>query len=133
MTSWAHTSYLVRYLKRFGYIKQRKIRNGKVHRHKKSLFISKSYSVTISGVLDYILKNTQYKLFPQKKKKKRRGTKEKDRVRRRQERGKWKRGEEEKGWKEFKKKKKKRSVIGRKKEKKIGTEEKGRKKKKRSK
>ena len=100
MTSWAHTGYLVRYLKQFGYIKQRKIRNGKVHRHKKSLFISnESYSVTISCVLDYILKNTQYKKFP--KKKKRRGTKEKDRVRRRQERGKWKRGEEEKGWKEF--------------------------------
>ena len=95
MTSWAHTGYLVRYLKQFGYIKQRKIRNGKVHRHKKSLFISKSYSVTISGVLDYILKNTHYKLFPQKRKKK----KECDRE---------KRG------------------------KKIGTEEKGRKKKKRS-
>ena len=75
MTSWAHTSYFVRYIKQFGYIKQRKIRNGKVHRHKKSLFISKSYSVTISGVLDYILKNTKYKLFPQKKKKKKKGEK----------------------------------------------------------
>ena len=71
MTSWAHTGYLVRYLKQFGYIKQRKIRNGKVHRHKRSLFISnESYSVTISGVLDYILKSTQYKQFPQKKRKK---------------------------------------------------------------
>ena len=70
MTSWAHTGYLVRYLKQFGYIKQRKIRNGKIHRHKKSLFISnESHSVTISGVLDYILKSTQYKQFPQKKKK----------------------------------------------------------------
>ena len=68
MTSWVHTGYLVRYLKQFGYIKQRNIHNGKVHKHKKSLFISKSYSVTISGVLDYILKNAQYKLFPQKKK-----------------------------------------------------------------
>ena len=68
MTSGAHTGYLVRYLKQFGYIKQRNIHNGKVHRHKKSLFISKSYSVTISGVLDYILKNAMYKLFPQKKK-----------------------------------------------------------------
>ena len=69
MTSWAHTGYSVRYLKQFGYIKQRKIRNGKVHRHKKSLFISnESHSVTIRGVLDYILKNTQYKQFPQKKK-----------------------------------------------------------------
>ena len=75
MTSWAHTGYLVRYLKQFGYIKQRKIHNGKLHRHKKSLFISKSYSVTISGVLDYILKNTQYKLFPQKKKKREKGDK----------------------------------------------------------
>ena len=69
MTSWAHTGYLVRYLKQFGYIKQRNIHNGKVHRHKKSLFISKSYSVTISGALNYILKNAQYKLFPQNKKK----------------------------------------------------------------
>ena len=70
MTSWAHTSYLVRYLKQFGYIKQRKTRNGKIHRHNKSLFISnESHSVTVSGVLDYILKSTQYKQFPQKKKK----------------------------------------------------------------
>ena len=99
MTSWAHTGYLVRYLKQFGYIKQRKIHNGKVHRHKKSLFISNElHSVTISGVLDYILKSTQYKQFH---KKKGGGTKEKDRMRRRQERGKWKRGEKEKGWKEF--------------------------------
>ena len=61
----------IRYLKQFGYIKQRKIRNGKVHRHKKSLFISnESHSVTISGVLDYILESTRYKQFPQKKKKK---------------------------------------------------------------
>ena len=72
MTSWAHTGYLVRYLKQFGYIKQRNICNGKVHRHKKSLFISnESHPVTIRGVLDYILKSTQYKQFPQKKKKKR--------------------------------------------------------------
>ena len=71
MTSWAHTGYLVRYLKQFGYIKQRKTRNGKIHRHNKSLFISyESHSVTISGVLDYILKSTQYKQFPQKEKKK---------------------------------------------------------------
>ena len=81
MTSWAHTGYLVRYLKQFGYIKQRNIRNGKVHGHKKSLFISnESYSVIISGVLNYILKCTQYRQFPQKKK---RGTKEKDIIRRR--------------------------------------------------
>ena len=49
------------------------------------------------------MKSTQYKQFPQKKKKKK-GTKEIDRMRRRQERGKWQRGDEEKGWKEFKKK-----------------------------
>ena len=72
MTSWAHTGYLVRYLKQFGYIKQRNIRNGKVHRYKKSLFISnESHPVTIRGVLDYILKSTQYKQFLQKKKKRR--------------------------------------------------------------
>ena len=71
MTSGAYAGYLVRYLKQVGYIKQRKIRKGEVHRHKKSLFISnESHSVTISGVLDYILKSTQYKQFPQKKKKK---------------------------------------------------------------
>ena len=84
MTSWAHTGYLVRYLKQFGYIKQRKTRNGKIHRHNKSLFISnKLHSVTRSGVLDYILKSTQYKQFPKKKKKeeKKKGTKEKDRKR----------------------------------------------------
>ena len=94
MTSWAHTGYLVRYLKQLGHIKQRNIHNGKVHRHKKSLFISnESHSVTISGVLDYTLINTQYKQSPQKKKKKKKeGTKEKDRMRRRQERGKRKRG-----------------------------------------
>ena len=70
MTSWAHTGYLIRYLKQFGYKKQRNIRNGKVHRHKKSLFISnESHPVTIRGVLDYILKSTRYKQFPQKKKK----------------------------------------------------------------
>ena len=78
MTSWAHTGYLVRYLKQFGYIKQRKTRNGKIHRHNKSLVISNElHSVTRSGVLDYILKRTQYKKFPQKKKR----TKEKDRKR----------------------------------------------------
>ena len=100
MTSWAHTGYLFRYLKQFGYIKQRKTRNGKIHRHNKSLFISnKLHSVTRSGVLDYIFKSTQYKQVPQKKKKKKKGTKEKD---------------------------KKRSVIGRK-EKKRGTKEKDRK------
>ena len=91
MTSLAHTGYLVRYLKQVGYIKQRKIRNGKVHRHKKSLYISnKSHSVTISGVLDYILINTQYKQSPQKKKR----TKEKDKMRGRQERGKRKKKKE---------------------------------------
>ena len=103
MTRWAHSGYLVRYLKQFDYIKQ--TRNGKIHRHNKSLFISNELrSVTRSGVLDYILKSTQYKHFPQKKKKKR-GTKEKDR---------------------------KRSVIGRKekRKKKMGTEERERKKKK---
>ena len=78
MTSWAHTGYLVRYLKQFDYIKQ--TCNGKIHRHNKSLFISNElHSVTRSGVLDYILKSTQYKQFPQKKKKG--GTKEKDRKR----------------------------------------------------
>ena len=83
MTSWVHTGYLVRYLKQLGHIKQRNIHNGKVHRHKKSLFIlNESHSVTISGFLDYILINTQYKQSPQKKKKKE-GTKEKDRMRRR--------------------------------------------------
>ena len=66
MTSWAHTSYLVRYLKQFGYIKQRKIHNGKVHRHKKSLFIPiELHSVTISKVINY----NQYKQFHPKKKK----------------------------------------------------------------
>ena len=75
MTSRAHTGYLVRYLKQFDYIKQRKTRNGKIHRHSKSLFISNElHLVTRSGVLDYILKSTQYKQFPKKKK----GTKEKD-------------------------------------------------------
>ena len=67
MTSWAHTGYLVRYLKQFGYIKQRKIHNGKVHRHKKSLFIPIGlHSVTISDVVDY----NQYKQSHQKNKKK---------------------------------------------------------------
>ena len=98
MTSWAHTGYLVRYLKQFDYIKQ--TRNGKIHRHNKSLFISNElHSVTRSGVLDYILKSTQYKQFPQKKKKKK-GTKEKDRKRsviRRKEKRKKKMGIEEKG------------------------------------
>ena len=66
MTSWAHTGYLVRYLKQFGYIKQRKIHNGKVHRHKKSLFIPIGlHSVTISDVVDY----NQYKQSHQKNKK----------------------------------------------------------------
>ena len=70
MTSRAYTGHLVRYLKQVGYIKQRKIRKGKVHKHKKSLFISnKSHAVTISGVLDYILINTQYKQSLKKKKK----------------------------------------------------------------
>ena len=96
MTSWAHTGYLVRYLKQVGYIKQRKIRDRKVHRHKKSLFISNEpHSVTISGVLNYILINIQYKQSPQKKKK---GDK----------------GERQNEKKTPKKKKKKRSVIGRK-------------------
>ena len=82
MTSGAHTGYLVRYLKQVGYKKKkRKIRDRKVHRHKKSLFISnESHSVTISGVLNYILINIQFKQSPQKKKKKK-GTKEKDRKR----------------------------------------------------
>ena len=114
MTSWAHTGYLVRYLKQFGYIKQRKTRNGKIHRHNKSLFISnESHSVTRSGVLDYILKSTQYKQFPQKKKtKKQKGTKEKDR-KRSVIGGK----EKKKGTKE---KDRKRSVIGRKEKEKRG-------------
>ena len=97
MTSGAYTGYLVRYLKQVGYIKQRKIRKGKVHRHKKSLFIS---SVTISGVLDYILINTQYKQSPKKKKKKK-GDK----------------GERQNEKKTGKREKKKRSVIGKKKRK----------------
>ena len=68
MTSW--TGYLVRYFKQFDYIKQ--ARNGKIHRHNKSHFISNElHSVTRSGALDYILKSTQYK--QKKRKKKERG------------------------------------------------------------
>ena len=101
MTNWAHTGYLVRYLKQFGYIK--KTRNGKIHRHNKSLFISNElHLVTRSSVLDYILKSTQYKQFPQKKK----GTEEKDRKRSVIGRKEKKRGTKEKD--------RKRSVIGRK-------------------
>ena len=111
MTSGAYTGYLVRYLKQVGYIKQRKTRNGKVHRHKKALFISnESHSVTISGVLDYILINTQYKQYPQKKKK-RKGDK----------------GERQNEKKTGKREKKKRSMIGRKEKKRSVT---GRKEKK---
>ena len=80
MTSWAHTSYLVRYLKQFGYIKQRKIHNGKVHRQKKSLFIPiELHSVTISKVINY----NKYKQFHPKKKKKK--AKEKERMKKRKE------------------------------------------------
>ena len=54
MTSWALTGCLVRYLKQFRYIKQGKIHNKKVHRHKKSLFIPIGlHSVTISDVINY--------------------------------------------------------------------------------
>ena len=92
MTSWAHTSYLVRYLKQFEYIKQRKIHNGKVHRHKKSLFIPiELHSVTISEVINH----NQYKQSHQKKKKK---AKEKERMKK----GKKKKRKEQK--KEAKKK-----------------------------
>ena len=83
MTSWAHTSYLVRYLKQIGYIKQRKIHNGKVHRHKKSFFIPIGlHSVTISEVIDY----NQYKHFHQKKVKKKKieGKGERENVKRRE-------------------------------------------------
>ena len=98
MTSWAHTSYLVRYLKQFDYIKQ--TRNGKIHRHSKSLFISNElHSVTRRGVLDYISKSTQYKQFPQKKKKKKgdKGERQKEECDREKRKEEKKMGTEEKG------------------------------------
>ena len=81
MTSWACTSYLVRYLKQFGYIKQRKIHNGKVQRHKKSFFIPIGlHSVTNSKDIDY----NQYKQFHKKKREKIEGKGERENEKRKE-------------------------------------------------
>ena len=85
------TAYVIRHPKQFRYIRFRKILNEKVHRHKKekSLFIQIGlHSVTISDVIDYILKAGSTSSSLKKKKK------EKER----KEVEKWRR---KKGWKEF--------------------------------
>ena len=121
MTNWAHNGYSIRYLKQFGYIRQRNIHNGKARRHE-SLSLFQINHIRLQLVITLSTSNSL-------KKKKKKGTKEKDRMRKT---GRWKRGEEEKGWKEFKKKKKKKGCDRdkRKEEKKMGREERDRKKEK---
>ena len=92
MTSQAFTDYFVRHPKQFRYIRFRKLQNEKVHRHKRkslSLLQSDYNQITISYNQRrhrLHLGSTQYKQFPQKKKK---GERKKGK--------RWKRGEEEKG------------------------------------
>ena len=70
--------------------------NKKVHKHERkslSLLQSDYNRITISCIISYILKSTQYKQFPKKKSRRRKQkTKEK----------------EKKGWKEFMRKERKR-------------------------